>query len=726
VEFVSREQSLAPKYFAVSGLIMSVMFLDSIATNWSRTTVTSQWAVIGVAVPLYLLAYAFIRSRPQVPKALDQLGQALGVALACSYVLCGIWLAVYGHRTYLFAIALFQALLIYAVLRRSKMAPLRSLPLLAAAFVSWVAGASITYTALSNLIFSGATSSNITAVMLLLAIGLALAQLLDIDIWKARRLAGTRLFVTVGVGLAFTELALRADGFLSDWVPYHRSYFTEPATFVRLGHWLLWDVPSQYGFLSILSIALTPGSTTWQSLYVLTAVLLVAQSLMLFSMLWRRNGGLLDCLYAALLPAAIFLTDQAYRWPYGPRVYPQHGVRFFWLYAVLFIIFKLSATDRMTTSHRVYLLIGSVAWLIGCFWSFESAVWVTFTWGTYLAVTSLLRALRSEAWLSRASAFAPMLALPSLAVAFVAAIDAYYAIRLGHLPDWRSYAEFSSIYLGSAPDPQTTDRLGPGWILLVLLGGVATPLLVAIGLRKFSALPALAAAWMAAWSSCIYFAGETFSDHVNAIMGIFAYSFAIVAFVSQRSALGSPPTLLARSTFLPIGTLLIAAWLGDGGSILRIRAPLFPHYSLDQTNGVRPISGELADIMTKAGIQAADKVVFPYFIGWTKFDSGFFMPFVRDSHGTMHEIYPWLPLSPGGGFGIYDTLPPDRQRIYVARYLEAANEAGWLITFHEQPVCEVYSPQTHGIGEWHTANYSATRCVFNDISSALPSSIRTR
>jgi hypothetical protein len=705
---------------------MSVMVLDSVATNWSRTTVTSQWAIIGVAVPLYLLAYAFTRSRPKIPKAMDQLGQALGVALACSYVSCGVWLAVFGHRTYIFAIALCQTLLIYAVLRRSNTAPLRSLPLLAAAFVSWLAGASITYTALANLIFSGATSSNIMAVVFLLAIGLALAYLLDIDIWKARRLAGTRLFVTLGVGLAFTELALRADGFLSDWVPYHRSYFTAPATFVRLGHWLLWDVPSQYGFLSILSIALTPGSTTWQSLYILTAVLLVAQSLMLFSMLWRRDGGLLNCLYAALLPAAVFLTDQAYRWPYGPRVYPQHGIRFFWLYAVLFIIFKLSATDRMTNSHRIYLSFGFVAWLIGCFWSFESAVWVTLTWGTYLAVTSLLRALQSEAWLSRVSAFAPMFALPIVAAASVAAVDAYYAIRLGHLPDWRSYAEFSSIYLGAAPDPQMTDRLGPGWILLVLLGGVATPSLVAIGLRRFSAIPALAAAWMAAWSSCIYFAGETFSDHVNAIMGIFAYSFAIMAFVSRRSGLGSPPTLLARSTFLPIGALLIAAWLGDGGSILKIRAPFFPHYSFDQANDVRPISGELADIMTKAGIQPTDKVVFPYFIGWTKFDSGFFMPFVRDSHGTVHEIHPWLPLSPGGGFGIYDTLPPDRQRIYLARYLGATNEAGWLITFHEQPVCEVYSPQTHGIGEWHTANYSATRCVFQTTSNTLSSSTRTR
>ncbi len=710
---VSREQPSSPKYFALSGLIMAVTFLDSVATKWSQTTVTSQWAMIGLAVPLYLLAYAFIRSRPRVPKALDQLGQVLGVVLACSYVSCGIWLAIFGHRTYILAIALFQALLVYAFLRRSNAADVRSLPLLAAAFVSWVAGASITYTALDNLIFSGATSSNITAVVLLLAIGLALTQLLDIDIWQARRHAATRLLVTIGVGLAFTELALRADGFLTDWIPYHRSYFTAPATFVRLGHWLLWDVPSQYGFLSILSIALTPGSTTWQSLYVLTAVFLVAQALMLFTMLWRRDGGLLNFLYAALLPAAIFLTDQAYRWPFGPRVYPQHGVRFFWLYGLLFIIFKLSV-DRTMASRRTYIFIGFAAWLIGCLWSFESAVWVTLTWGTYVAMTSLLRARQSTDWLGRVSAFWPIFALPIIAVATVAAIDAYYAVRLGHLPDWRSYAEFSSIYLGAAPDPQTTSRLGPGWILLVLLGGVATPLLVTIGLRRFSALPALAAVWMAAWSSCIYFAGETFADHVNAIMGIFAYAFAIVALVSRNTRLTAAPTLLTRASFLPISALLIAAWLGDGGSLLKIRAPFFPNYSFDQTNNVTPISGELAELIAKAGIQPTDKVVLPYFVGWTKLDTGLFMPFVRDSHGAIRELYPWLPLSPAGAFGIFDTLAPDRQQIYIDRYLETTKEAGWLITFHERPVCEVYAPQTYGVGAWNTANYSATKCVFRD------------
>jgi hypothetical protein len=704
---------------------MAVMFLDSVATKWSQTTVTSQWAIIGLAVPLYLLACIFIRSRPRVPEALAQFGQVIGIVLACSYVSCGIWLAIFGHRTYLLAIAVFQALIVYAFLRRSNKAHLRSLPLLSAAFVSWVAGASITYTALGNLIFSGATSSNMTAFVLLIAIGLAIAQLLEIDIWQTPRLATTRLFVTMGVGLAFTELALRTDGFLTDWIPYHRSYFTAPATSVRLGHWLLWDVPSQYGFLSILSIALTPGSSTWQSLYVLTAVFLVAQSLMLFSMLWRRDGGPINCIYAALLPAAIFLTDQGYRWPYGPRVYPQHGVRFFWLYAVLFVVFKLSATDRTTTSRRVFVVIGFVVWLIGCFWSFESAVWVTFTWGAYLTLTSLLRALQSEGWLSRAYAFAPVLALPVVVAASVAAIDAYYAMRLGHFPDWRSYLEFSAIYLGAA-DPQTTDRLGPGWVLLVLLGGVATPLLLAIGQRKFSALPALAAAWMAAWSSCIYFAGETFANHVNAIMGIFAYSFAIIAFVSRRSRLTSPPTILALSSFLPISTLLIATWLGDGGSILKIRAPFFPHYSVDQTNEVQPISGELADLMTNAGIQPSDRVVLPYFIGWTKLDTGLFMPFVRDAHGAIRELYPWLPLAPAGGFGIYDTLSPDRRQIYVNRYLETTKEAGWLITFHEPAVCEVYAPQTHGVGAWHTANYSATKCVFSDDTDKLSLSRRAR
>ncbi|MEJ7640344.1 MAG: hypothetical protein WKF75_20850 [Singulisphaera sp.] len=48
---------------------------------------------------------------------------------------------------------------------------------------------------------------------------------------------------------------------------HHWGAIVGPAELVRRGGWLLWDVPSQYGFLSALTIAAIPLKSVWQSFY---------------------------------------------------------------------------------------------------------------------------------------------------------------------------------------------------------------------------------------------------------------------------------------------------------------------------------------------------------------------------------------------------------------------------------------------------------------------------
>jgi len=57
-------------------------------------------------------------------------------------------------------------------------------------------------------------------------------------------------------------VSLRTDGLFGalgkDGTFLHQSVYVGPAELVRQGGWLYWDVPSQYGFLSILTLVLLP------------------------------------------------------------------------------------------------------------------------------------------------------------------------------------------------------------------------------------------------------------------------------------------------------------------------------------------------------------------------------------------------------------------------------------------------------------------------------------
>jgi hypothetical protein len=82
-----------------------------------------------------------------------------------------------------------------------------------------------------------------------------------------------------GLGL----LSLRADGLLTHpSAEFHWAFFAGPAELVRQGGWLLWDVPSLYGYLNIVLVAALPFGSTWQSLFILNAACLFVSAVCTF------------------------------------------------------------------------------------------------------------------------------------------------------------------------------------------------------------------------------------------------------------------------------------------------------------------------------------------------------------------------------------------------------------------------------------------------------------
>lgn len=706
----------APIFFAFGGFIIAIILSISHATQWAGGTLTLEWFALGAIAPLYaMLAIATVLV-PTLATSWTRHGAITArFALGATYLVAGVELAMQAHRLYFLAIALAQVALIWGIARAAdRRLGVSSLALFALSFVSWIMTAGLSYTATSSLFMNAARSSSAFAIAFVAALVLAICDVFARDFSAGNESAALRRgregLIVAGLTLFFAEIALRTDGLWTDWIPYHRSYFTGIATFVRQGHWLLWDVPSQYGFLSIVTLAFAPGRTTWESSYLLTAAMLTVETLMLYLMLRAGRAGLANRIFAALAAPAVFLSDQADRWPFGPRVYPQHGLRFVWLYALLFVVFQIYANRAKPTVARRFTILGHAAWALGIFWAFESAVWCTLVWGGFLFVTATVQASTDRTFRDRLRCFANVLILPAIALVALATIDIFYLVRLGHFPDWIAYFEFSSLYLGPPIAQEKADPFGPAWFLVLALGAVGTASIIAIASRKWSLLPTFAALWAATWGTSVYYAGEPFSDHVNALLGIFAFAGATIAYVASSEALFAGPIWLVRASFLPMFVTLIATWLGNVDGLARLRVPLLPGYHFDVTADVSPISGELADLMHSAGITSTDKVILPDNVGWSKIDTGLIVPLFRDPDGHVREITAWLPLGPAGPDNTSDTLPLARRLIYFKRFTDVAKTGGWYIVYHDSAECRVLMPEAYDLVRIASKNYSMARC----------------
>ena len=79
------------------------------------------------------------------------------------------------------------------------------------------------------------------------------------------------------------------------------------------GGFLLWDVPSQYGFLSMIFLYLVPVQSAWIKIYILNSTLTLIISLILFKIIWN-NRNFAWYLIALLLTWSMLFVVSA-----GPR-----------------------------------------------------------------------------------------------------------------------------------------------------------------------------------------------------------------------------------------------------------------------------------------------------------------------------------------------------------------------------------------------------------------------
>jgi len=675
-----------------------------------HATLTPAWAALGLLVPLALLASAL----PFAP--LMRVGNLVRTLGAIAYALLCLALLIFAHRKYVIVVALFQGLAVWSI---SGERTLR--PWLVAAFAtsiaSWTLVLGFPWVHMSDWLLNATPSSDFAIVSLIVASLITLYATIDPRV--VARVSAWRRVATFGVvGIVYLLFGLRTDNEAATWIPYHQSYFIGPAALVRDHHWLLWDIPSQYGFLSILALAATPGKTTYDAMHTMIAVSLLIQALVVFGLLLWRRWSITGVVFAFLVTSACFYSSQAAYYPFGARLYPQEGLRF--VFAIVLIAIAALRTNDNSRRRTVGLWIGHLVWLISILWSFETGVWTTLAWIIYLGVDALalgrgtpfsfIRTLRSIE--------ARALELSLLALGAFATIELVYRAHFGHGPDWSSYLEFSAIYASAAEFVVGFDRFGAGWTLVLILGALVACAAIVIRARRFTFLPVLASCWGALWATSSYYTGEAFNQHVAMLSGILVAVLAVMYRVTDDEAFDWPTKMIVRSAVAPFCILLIAFAFGEPTHVREVQIPYLDGRGASILPTLPKITGELARLERRAGIQRKDPVLYPSTTSWNKLATGLILPLERTGNETW-ERKAWLPVSPVGQLNTFMTLSAVRRGVYMDRYLdESVHPQGWYITYRDPADCINLSPRLVGSRRADTENYHAIYCRLAPVASA--------
>lgn len=500
------------------------------------------------------------------------------------------------------------------------------------------------------------------------AIAILAFYLVAVEFWRPDRASPTlrRIlgYVATPVVLTLFAIASLQTGPLFDGDSFHHwGFYAGTAELVRQGGWLLWDVPSQYGFLDELVIARLPLSI-WESLYLLNALFNFALACLVFCSFRRRDGGLFNLLLAAgLVLALVFLRTAVAPSGLGPEIYPSTGgLRFLWLVALMWMVFLTAR--REAGRRRPLLVAGTVLWLVGFLWSSESAIYCSVVWLPAYFLFTLTAAprerLRLVAWL----------ALP--AAAFAAAgliVVAWYAVGLGHLPDAAGFVEFGLQYQAGVGAPLPVP--GAVWVLFVSLSITVIAALQALsggGRDRATAIAQMALA-ASVWAAGSYLVSREHPNNVWNVAGVFGVALALTFRLGVWNAgFGRGIDLPLRFAAAPLLVFLVIG--GAGNQFGMANALALPVRDVANVESRLPAADpSLLALLVEAGVRPNDPIVY--------LSTGEVSTLVPATNGLAGGRA-WLPAAP---LGELDILPPARRVVYINRFLQdpAEPHSGWLV-----------------------------------------------
>ena len=468
----------------------------------------------------------------------------------------------------------------------------------------------------------------------------------------------------------FLILAFRWDSFFLGSSALHWEYFVGPIRTLRQGSILLWDTPSQYGFLNLLLPSLLPTSSSWQALYLFQgALLFIASSLAYLAIL---SCAPQKKIFAFLITAAsVFFADPSL---VGPSLYPSSSVmRFFWCYVFLFLISKWM-DQKINVPNKILFSLGACAWLAGVSWSFESAIYCSsiyffmFTADTLLTLRNqdkfkdfkCLQKIFKSLLLRFGFTFLSLIML-------IALITIYYHFQFNLYPDWSMFYEHAFYYavgFGSTPIP----IIGAGCIFLCVFISIAsTPLRGAItnSIQSQKIVTVFIGLLGCVVGISTYYLGRAYPSNVVALLPLIILILSL-SLKAHKTYSNSLPSLIAI-TVIPVFFLTLMSNIGTPSfskTALNIKS-----LSSNVEQRLPIADSELVELILQANISPEDRVIY---YGYTTAMPSYYA--ANGDHITFDITWQPNPLQI-----IEEPISADRRIKAISRFSERGSSSGYFI-----------------------------------------------
>ncbi len=471
------------------------------------------------------------------------------------------------------------------------------------------------------------------------------------------------LILLTGAFIIFFLLSFRFDTMFIGSSEGHWEYYVGPVRNVKNGSWLLWDTPSQYGFLNILAAAFMPFNHSWQSLYVLQGLLLFVAAAMIFVVFVSKNRT--NYFFAFLITvSSLFFADPDL---IGPYLFPSSSVmRFIWCYVLLFFFYR---THHSLTTKK-FIIGGTFLWIFGFLWSSESAVYTTVIFLSGLIaviVQDTYRHLRNRidifTILKRLFYYLSMSILTLLTVIVIVAL--YYRVVLGVFPDFRIFIEHGFAYAGGFGSVRL-EPYGPIWVLFLLFCAIVSIVITSIMEDPLNnrIVPLVASAGCL-WAVSSYFIGRAVPNNITAIYPLLCVITAIVL-QSIKGLQFNMFHVVFKVISTPLLVLVMMTSFGNINFIDKLRP--FDTLSRDVSQKVRVAEPSLQELISQAGIKEDDPVVF---YGYTAS-----MPRWQSKNQMIVSERTWLP----NPLQIIEEPIEGRRRIvYLDRFIKDHPQTGYFV-----------------------------------------------
>ena len=406
---------------------------------------------------------------------------------------------------------------------------------------------------------------------------------------KAKSLL-SRVYLDVAVIAVFFWISFRQDTLFIPGSEYHWEYFVGTVQGVTNGGWLLWDTPSQYGFLNILLASLVPSASAWQSFYIFqgTLLFLVSTGIYLAARRYTSTSVFQRLTVFAIVFMALFFADPEL---IGPSPFPSSSVvRFFCVYALVLTPWFI---PKFGLRQAIAL---SIVWSLAVIWSAESAIYGTAIF--LFILVALLQTRTTENHRFTLAGKYVVIAAMCLAMVFVV-MFAYYFARLGVAPDLFGFFEHAVRYAGGFGYVPFSLN-GPGNLLLLVFMGISILCIGAI--RRGGDANEIMVAPLAAMAGCIwgistYYIGRPVPQNITAMLPLIAIVVYLTLMLTKRMNQGASYALPIKAAALPLFFLILIPvfnlkWIGNLAQI--------QSFSSDITTKLPKASDELQQLLLRA------------------------------------------------------------------------------------------------------------------------------